>query len=66
MTNAQLTALLDSYLAAEKKVLAGQAVEHDGKRITRANLSELVAERKALEARLAVNGRRKHALASFS
>lgn len=41
ITAAQAQAQLDMYLAAEVKVLSGQAYEIAGRRMTRANLAEI-------------------------
>lgn len=39
ITLEQAQAQLDAYLAAETKILAGQAVDMDGRRLTRADLA---------------------------
>lgn len=41
ITVAQAQTQLDTYLAAEGKVLSGQAYEIAGRRMTRANLAEI-------------------------
>lgn len=41
ITAAQAQTQLDTYLAAEVKVLSGQAYEIAGRRMTRANLAEI-------------------------
>jgi len=41
ITAAQAQTQLDTYLAAETKVLAGQSYEIAGRRLTRANLGEI-------------------------
>ena len=55
------------YLEAEKKILKGQTIEINGRRVTRANLADIVKERKTWERRVANenNRGRGHALASF-
>ncbi|PJJ97039.1 hypothetical protein CO615_10440 [Lysobacteraceae bacterium NML75-0749] len=41
--------LLDAYIAAELKILAGQSYQIDGRRLQLANLAEVQAERRRLE-----------------
>lgn len=52
ITVAQAQAQLDAYLAAETQVLAGQSYEIAGRRLTRANLSEIRAGIEAWNDRL--------------
>jgi hypothetical protein len=52
ITVAQAQAQLDAYLAAEIQVLAGQSYEIAGRRLTRANLSEIRAGIEAWNDRL--------------
>lgn len=55
------------YLEAEKKLLQGQTIEMNGRRLTRSSLAEVVKERKVWERRVISenNKGRGHALASF-
>lgn len=61
------TEMYSLYLEAEKKILRGQTTEIDGRRITRANLADVVRERKIWERRVnnENNRGRGHSLASF-
>ena len=65
MTKAEVQERLNFYLDAEMKILKGQIVEHNGKRLTRADLDIIIKQREALERRLATFGRKSHALSSF-
>lgn len=68
MTPAQM---LQLYIDAEAKVLRGQTVEMNGRKLGRANLAEIRAgrqewERKAAAAQAAAHGRKSgYSLASF-
>ncbi len=66
MTKTQIQEMVDFYIAAEIKVLNGQTVEHDGKRLTRADLIEIRKGRQDWERRLNLSGRGKHSLATFN
>lgn len=61
------TEMVALYLEAEKAILKGQTMEINGRRLTRANLAEVVAEREKWERRVTSekNKGRGHALASF-
>lgn len=61
------TEMLALYIAAEKKILLGQTVEINGRRLTRSNLSEVIKGRQEWERRVNSenNSGRGHALASF-
>lgn len=61
------TEMLALYLDAEKRVLKGQTVSFSGRTLTMSNLSEIVAERKQWERRVASesNSGRGYSLASF-
>lgn len=61
------TDMLALYLEAEKKILKGQSVKMGERNLTMANLSEVVAERKQWERRVASenNKGRGYSLASF-
>jgi len=67
MTKKDLKEMVDIYLNAEKEVLSGQSLEMGGRKLTMANLREIVATRKEYERRLnALNrGGRSHSLARF-
>ena len=65
MTRAKVQEVLDLYIQAEIKILAGQSVDMAGKRLTRADLDSVVRERKNLERRLATLGRKANSLARF-
>ena len=54
MTLAQLIELRDAYLVAEKEVLKMKAWEVGGKKFTMENLSEIKAERKALDKQISI------------
>lgn len=59
--------MLDKYLAAEIAILAGQSVEFDGRKLTRANLAEIQRGRAYWERRANARGSRpRHLLADFS
>jgi hypothetical protein len=49
VTLAQAQTLLDAYIAAETAVLTGQAYEIAGRKMTRANLTEIRSGRKEWE-----------------
>lgn len=51
------TDMRDAYLAAELAVLKGQTIEVQGRRLTRADLAQIVAARKEWEARVAAEQR---------
>lgn len=55
------------YLNAEKKILQGQSYSINGRSLTRANLSEIVANRQKWERKMLAekSSGRGHALASF-
>lgn len=61
------TEMVALYLEAEKKILKGQVVKMGERNLTMANLSEVVAERKQWERRVASenNKGRGYSLASF-
>lgn len=61
------TEMVALYLDAEKAILKGQTMEINGRRLTRANLAEVVTERAKWERRVTSenNRGRGHALASF-
>ena len=61
------TEMLDLYLDAEKKILQGQTVIHNGKHLTRADLGQVIKERKVWERRVQAerNLGRGYSLASF-
>lgn len=61
------TEMVALYLEAEKKILKGQSVKMGERNLTMANLSEVVAERKQWERRVASenNKGRGYSLASF-
>jgi len=67
MNQTDLREMIALYLKAEKEVLSGQAYEMGGRKLTMANLREIVATRKEYERRLnALNrGGRSHSLARF-
>lgn len=54
MTLAELIELRNAYLTAEKEVLKMKSWEVGGKKFTMENLSEIKAERKALDRQIAV------------
>nr|BDD48064.1 hypothetical protein 17 [Pseudomonadaceae bacterium] len=67
MTESQIQEQIDAYLAAEMKVLNGQAVTHNGKTWTMANLSEIRKGRQEWERKLAsFRGGRRFARVSFA
>lgn len=61
------TEMYNLYLDAEKKILQGQSYSINGRSLTRANLSEIVANRQKWERKVKAeqNGGRSYALASF-
>lgn len=67
------TDMLALYLAAEEKILGGQSTSINGRALTRANLAEVVIERREWERRVAAESRQatgnygeRHQLADFS
>nr|BDD44445.1 hypothetical protein 18 [Saccharospirillaceae bacterium] len=67
MTKTQAQQMLDRYIEAEQKVLAGQQISHNGKSWTMADLKEIRAGREHWERVLAqFNGRRRFAQATFA
>lgn len=66
MTLTDANAMLDAYLAAERKVLAGQTVSWDGQTLTRADLAKIQAGRQEWERKVARLQGRRHALANFT
>jgi hypothetical protein len=66
----EIRAMLASYTAAEKALLAGKTVSFNGRTMTRENLSEIRAGRKEWESRLSrtisKRSSRQPSLSSFS
>lgn len=61
------TEMYNLYVDAEKKILQGQSYSINGRSLTRANLSEIVANKVKWERKMRAenNGGRGYALASF-
>lgn len=61
------TEMVSFYLEMEKKIVTGQQVEKDGRRLNRGDLATVVATRKEWEQRVVIesNRGRRHSLATF-